>query len=294
MTTRHIALVTGANQGIGYALVEGLAARWGPDDLVLLTGRDQSRVTEAAARAAAAATTGTRVEGSQLDVTDPGAVARMAAGLAEQYGGVDVVVSNATARITPDLSQEEQADAFIDVANGGTHAMLRSFGPVVRAGGRLIVVASSFGTLGNLDERLHPLFDNASLDQVESLVESWRADIHAGTAQDLGWPQWINVPSKVAQVAAVRAAARERRETDLPDGSLVAAVCPGLVDTPTSRPWFADFSRARTPAQAAAAVLDFVLAEPVDPATYGELVRDGTVLPWHSGTPSHNHVTATS
>jgi NAD(P)-dependent dehydrogenase (short-subunit alcohol dehydrogenase family) len=294
MTTRHIALVTGANQGIGYALVEGLAARWGPDDLVLLTGRDQSRVTEAAARAAAAATTGTRVEGRQLDVTDPGAVARMAAGLAEQYGGVDVVVSNATARITPDLSQEEQADAFIDVANGGTHAMLRSFGPVVRAGGRLIVVASSFGTLGNLDERLHPLFDNASLDQVESLVESWRADIHAGTAQDLGWPQWINVPSKVAQVAAVRAAARERRETDLPDGSLVAAVCPGLVDTPTSRPWFADFSRARTPAQAAAAVLDFVLAEPVDPATYGELVRDGTVLPWHSGTPSHNHVTATS
>jgi carbonyl reductase 1 len=206
----------------------------------------------------------------------------MAADLAEQYGGIDVVVSNATARITPDLPQEKQADEFIDVANGGTHAVLRSFGPVIRPGGRLIVVASALGTLGNLDERLHPLFENASLDEVESLVESWRTAVHAGTARDLGWPQWINVPSKVAQVAAVRAVARERRETDLEEGTMVAAVCPGLVDTPASRPWFADFSQARTPAGAAAVVLDFVLAEPVDPATYGELVRDGKVLPWLS------------
>jgi NAD(P)-dependent dehydrogenase (short-subunit alcohol dehydrogenase family) len=283
MTAQRIALVTGANQGIGYALVEGLAARWSPDDLVLLTGRSRSRVAEATAGAAGASTTVARVEGRQLDVTDAGAVARMAAELTEEYGGIDVVVSNATARITPDLPQEEQADEFVDVANGGTHAMLRSFGPGVRPGGRLIVVASSLGTLGRLDERLHPLFQDASLKEVESVVESWRAAVHAGTAQHLGWPEWINVPSKVAQVAAVRAVARERRETDLRDGTLVAAVCPGLVDTPTSRPWFADFSQARTPAQAAAVVLDFVLADPVDPATYGELVRDGQVLPWPSG-----------
>jgi carbonyl reductase 1 len=282
MTAQRIALVTGANQGIGYALVEGLAARWNPEDLVLLTGRDRSRVAEAAARAGGAPTTVARVEGRRLDVTDAGAVERMAADLAEQYGGIDVVVSNAAARITPDLPQEKQADEFIDVANGGTHAVQRSFGPVVRLGGRLIVVASALGTLGNLDERLHPLLENASLDEVESLVESWRTAVHAGIARDLGWPQWINVPSKVAQVAAVRAVARERREADLEGGTMVAAVCPGLVDTPASRPWFEDFSQARTPAGAAAVVLDFVLAEPVDPATYGELVRDGEVLPWLS------------
>jgi NAD(P)-dependent dehydrogenase (short-subunit alcohol dehydrogenase family) len=294
MKAQRIALVTGANQGIGYALVEELAARWRPEDLVLLTGRNPTRVSEAAARAAGASTTVARVEGRRLDVTDAGAVARSAAGIAEQYGGIDIVISNATARITPDLSQEEQADEFIDVANGGTHAVLRSFGPVLRPGGRLIVVASSLGTLGNLDERLRPLFENASLDEVESLVESWRAAVHAGTAQDLGWPQWINVPSKVAQVAAVRAVARERGESDLPNGSLVAAVCPGLVDTATSRPWFEDFSQARTPARAAAGVLDFVLAEPVDPATYGELVRDGKVLPWLSASATATHVTGTN
>lgn len=232
MTVARIALVTGSNQGLGLALVEGLAARMGPDDLVLLTGRHAQRVADAASRVAEAPGTRSRVEGRVLDVTDADAVARLAAELKEQYGGVDIVVSNASAMLTPDRSQSAQADEFIDVANGGAHAVLRSFGPVLRPGGRLVVVASSLGTLGHLETRLHPLFDGASLGEVEKAVESWRAAVHSGTAGEQGWPRWINVPSKVAQVAAVRAVAAERRETDLARNTLVAAVCPGLVDTP--------------------------------------------------------------
>jgi hypothetical protein len=58
-----------------------------------------------------------------------------------------------------------------------------------------------------------------------------------------------------------------------------------MVDTRASRPWFGDASQAQTPDQAARAVLDLVLAGRADPATYGELVRFGQVLPWHGGTP---------
>ncbi|WP_369231256.1 SDR family NAD(P)-dependent oxidoreductase [Streptomyces sp. R21] len=285
MTVARIALVTGANQGLGFALAAGLAARLGPDDLVLLTGRNAQRVADAASRVAEAPATRSRVEGRVLDVSDADAVARAAAELRARYGGVDIVVSNASAMLTPDLTQAEQADAFIGVANGGAHAVLRSFGPVLRPGGRLLVVASSLGTLGHLDPPLRPLFDGASLDEVEKVVASWLAAIRAGTSEESGWPQWINVPSKVAQVAAVRAVAAERRAADLAQNTLIAAVCPGLVDTPLSRPWFADFSHAQTPAQAAVAVLDLLLAERVDPATYGELVRFGEVVPWREGTP---------
>ncbi len=156
---------------------------------------------------------------------------------------------------------------------------------MLRPGGRLIVVASSLGALGHLDPRLHPLFDGATLEQVEAAVESWRTALHDGTAEEQGWPRWINVPSKVAQVAAVRAVAAQRRPADLAGGTLIAAVCPGLVDTRASRPWFDDYSRAQTPDQAARAVLDLILADRPDPATYGELVQFGQVLPWHSGTP---------
>ncbi|GAB3003729.1 SDR family NAD(P)-dependent oxidoreductase [Amycolatopsis acidiphila] len=283
MTNPRIALVTGANQGIGFAFAEGLAARLAPSDLVLFTGRNPQRVADAVTRVAGARS---RVEGRVLDVTDVGAVERLAAELREEYGGVDIVISNAVGPLSAERTQAEQADEFIDVANGGTHAVLRSFGPVLRPSGRLIVVASSLGTLGHLDPRVQPLFDGASLDDVEKVVESWRAAIHEDTVEEQGWPRWINVPSKVAQVAAVRAVAAQRREQDLRDGTLVASVCPGLVDTRASRPWFEDFSQAQTPAQAAGPVLDLVLASHVDPAAYGELVRFGVVLPWHSGTPS--------
>ncbi|MFJ2886865.1 SDR family NAD(P)-dependent oxidoreductase [Streptomyces sp. NPDC087305] len=285
MNASRIALVTGSNQGLGRALVEGLAARLGPADLVLLTGRDQGRVTAAAQEVANLPGTRSRVEGRVLDVTDTEAVADLATDLRRQYGGVDIVISNAVTRMLPGESQAARADEFIDVSNTATHAMLRSFGPVLRPGGRFLVVASSLGTLGHLPPALHHLFDGASLDQVEYAVESWRSAVHHGTTAEAGWPLWLNVPSKVAQVAAVRAVAAERREHDLATGTLVASVCPGMVDTATSRPWFSDFSQAQSPAQAAGAVLDLVFSEHVDPTHYGELVRFGEALDWHSGTP---------
>jgi carbonyl reductase 1 len=275
------AVVTGANQGLGFALARGLATRLASDDLVLLTGRDAGRVAAAADRVAADPATRSRVEGRVLDVSDA------VADFAEDVGAVDIVLSNAIGPLDPGRPQSEQADVFLDVANGGTHAVLRSFGPVVRPGGRLIVVASSLGTLGHLPEALRPRFDGVPLDDVEKAVEDWRSAIHAGTARAEGWPDWINVPSKVAQVAAVRAVAAERRERDLADGTLVAAVCPGLVDTRASRPWFTDFSQAQTPDEAARAVLDLVFAD-LDPATYGELIRFGRVLPWTGGSPSRH------
>ena len=61
------------------------------------------------------------------------------------------------------------------------------------------------------------------------------------------------------------------------------AVCPGLIDTDASRPWFADMSRAQTPAEAARRPVDLALAGTFDPAFYGELVQFGKVLPWGPG-----------
>ncbi|MET8213930.1 SDR family NAD(P)-dependent oxidoreductase [Streptomyces sp. NPDC005373] len=286
MSTSRTALVTGANQGLGRALIAGLAARMREEDTVLLTGRDPGRVAAAAEEIRRSSDTVARVEARVLDVSRPEPVAALAEELRQRHGGADVVISNAVARLLPDVSQAAQADEFIDVANGGAHAVLRSFAPVLRPGGRLLVVASSLGTLGHLPEQLRPLFDGATLDQVEYTVESWRSAIRSGTSREAGWPVWLNLPSKIAQVAAVRAVAAERRGCDLVDGTLIASVCPGMVDTAASRPWFGDYSAAQSPELAAKAVLDLALADVAVPALYGELVRFGEVLPWYGGTQS--------
>jgi NAD(P)-dependent dehydrogenase (short-subunit alcohol dehydrogenase family) len=279
-----MALVTGANQGLGRAVVEGLAARMAPDDLVLITGRDPDRV-QAAATEVACGPTVAHVEGRVLNVRDPDAIASLAA----ELGSVDIVFSNASSRMSPEADPTDEVDAVAETSNLATTRILRAFAPRLRSGGRLIIVASALGTLDKLDPRSAGRFAAVAeqdLDAVDALVAGWRQAVHEGHAEDDGFGTWLNIPSKVAQVAAVRAIAHERRAADLVENKLIMALCPGLIDTDASRPWFEDMSNAQTPAQAASWPLQLALGSTFEPAYYGELVQFGKVLPWETRVPA--------
>lgn len=287
MTTSRIALITGANQGLGRALAEGLAAGMAPHDRVLLTGRDPARVAAAAA-AVAEGPAIARVEGHVLDVRDGDAITALAA----ELGEIDIVFSNATSRMSPQADPADEVDAVAETNNLAATRMLRAFAPRLRAGGRLIIVASALGTLDKLDPRVAGRFAQAAeedLDAVDALIGDWRQAVHDGRAEEEGYGAWLNLPSKVGQVAAVRALARERRAADLSENKLLMALCPGLIDTDASRPWFDDMSSAQTPAEAARWPVELVLGARFDPAFYGALVQFGKVLPWETGIPvAHN------
>jgi carbonyl reductase 1 len=274
----RIGLVTGANQGLGRAVVAGLARAWGGQGTVYLTGRDRQRVEEAAA---ALAHDGLRVVPQVCDVRDSEAVQGLARRIADRHGGVDFVDSNATAAISPGVPYAEQVHDLINTNNLGATRMIRSFGPLLRPGGRLVVTASDFGTLASLPAQLHSRFDTEtmSLGDLDQTMRDYADAVGSGAAAGQGWPEWINIPSKIGQVAAVRIYARDQREQAMRDGQLIVAVCPGLVDTRASRPWFTDMSQAQSPDQAAIDVVKLATG-PIEPQMCGELVQHARILSW--------------
>jgi NAD(P)-dependent dehydrogenase (short-subunit alcohol dehydrogenase family) len=273
-----VAVITGANQGLGFALVEGMARQLEHGDIVYLTGRDPHRIGAARERVAGARA---EVRTHVLDVRDAAAVDAFADEIRARHDGIDVLFSNHYARVLPADVPAEVISGYVDTNNLGTTRVLRAFAPVLRAGGRLLVVASALGRLRELPPQLHGRFttETMTLDDVDATMLAWRDAVIDGRSAEEGWPEFINIPSKIGQVAAARVLARERRVVDEQRNTLVAAVCPGMIDTGASRPWF-DMTDAQTPAQAAVALVDLALDPAVDPRFYGELVQFGRVLRW--------------
>jgi 3-oxoacyl-[acyl-carrier protein] reductase len=101
-------VVTGASRGIGRETARMLCAEGAN---VLLVGRNQQRLDEAASEAGeAGAETGGRVDSLRLDVTGDDAGERMLAAADERFGALDVLVNNAGAARWRDLDEVPDED----------------------------------------------------------------------------------------------------------------------------------------------------------------------------------------
>src|SRR5882724_10102524 len=271
-----IALITGATRNLGFSLAEGLARRLDPSDTVYLTGRDATRVAQSVQRLAG---TKAQIHGEVLDVSKRDAVARFADELVARHGGVDIVLSNHYTRVEPEDDPAEVIDHYVEANNLGTTSILRHFAPLMRDGGRLLVIASRAGSLRALAPAFHSRFHNLrSLDDVDRVVCAWRDAVRSGRAPGQAWPAWINIPSKIGQVAAVRVLAGQRRVADLTRGILIASISPGLIDTGASRAWL-DLTGAPQPDEVAGPLLDLALDSLPHESFYGELVHVGREEP---------------
>jgi NAD(P)-dependent dehydrogenase (short-subunit alcohol dehydrogenase family) len=142
MTDMTVALVTGANKGIGYETARLLGHRGAT---VLLAARDPGR-----GQAAASALGATWV---RLDVTDPASIEAAAKWIDESYGRLDVLVNNAGIAVdfgvAPDRLPPELLRQTYEVNVFGTAAVTNAMLPLLRrsAAGRIVNMSSSLGSL---------------------------------------------------------------------------------------------------------------------------------------------------
>jgi carbonyl reductase 1 len=258
-----------------------LSRTLGAASTVYLGARDELKGNAAAAVLRAEGIVGA-IEVLQIDVTNTSSVVAARDAIVRAHGGVDIVISNAAQRMVKELSLASQVAGFVDTNNFGQRRMIDAFRDVLRPGARFLVVASGFGTLRNLESKLHSRFDveQASLDGIDEVMRNYVDAVLGERASAEGWPDWINIPSKIGQVAAMKVFAKEMTPRRDLDGLLVAAVCPGLIDTEASRPWFADMSRALSPEQGAEPIVALALSNPEESLPYGELVQRGKVVAW--------------
>ncbi|WP_128985040.1 SDR family NAD(P)-dependent oxidoreductase [Streptomyces roseicoloratus] len=143
MADRRVALVTGANRGLGRAVAGELLSR---GLRVVVTARD------AGAAAATARELGPGAEGRVLDVTSPESIARAR----DAVGPVDVLVGNAGVLLEDGAGDPlsvpvEVVERTLEVNLLGSWRVAQAFVPamVERGWGRVVFVSSGTGSFSN-------------------------------------------------------------------------------------------------------------------------------------------------
>lgn len=155
--TQHsglIALVTGANRGIGLEISRQLA-RSGAH--VLVTGRKMDGVRKAAEKLASE---GLNVTPLQLDVTQSESIETAAGWIADRYGVLDILVNNAAIRIedygvVPSEQPMQKWRETFETNLFGVVETTQALLPLIRKSkaGRIVNVSSLLGSVGTHSDR---------------------------------------------------------------------------------------------------------------------------------------------
>ncbi|HYY47953.1 MAG TPA: SDR family NAD(P)-dependent oxidoreductase [Thermoplasmata archaeon] len=253
---RPIALVTGANRGLGLETARQLLA---DGYRVVLTSRDEAKGIAAAQQLDAG---GRAVQYHKLDVTDRKSITALARDLPGLVPRLDVLVNNAG---IGSWGGDRRLGAQTIATNYfGTRDVTDALVPFLRRGGRIINVSSGLGELSYLGKELRAKFEDPSLARpaLDAFVASYLSALEVGKAKGEGWPSSYSV-SKIAINALTRILARDLSAK----GITVNSVCPGWVRTDMGGP-----GASRSVPVGARSIL---LAVKLPPDATGGFYRDG-------------------
>lgn len=218
MSESRLAVVTGANRGIGHEIARQLVKQ---GLRVVASARDPQAGSKAAAEIGALF--------APLDVASAASIDAFIDDVVKKDGGLDVFVANAGAAF--DGFNADIARRTLDINFYGAMRMTDKLIPLFRPGARIVMVSSGMGELSCLGPALREQFAAPNLDRshLVALVERFITEVGAGIHNQSGFPSSAYRVSKVALNAYVRILGRELASD--PRKILVNAVCPGWVKT---------------------------------------------------------------
>lgn len=144
--SKKVAIVTGSNKGIGFAIVKGLLKRY--DGTVYLTSRSDERGLAAVAQLNELGLTPAY---HQLDVTDRNSVLRFRDHIKRTHGGINILINNAAVANSVQLyNSHEESVEIINVNYKSILIIQELLFPLIRDNGRILNISSDCGYLSNL------------------------------------------------------------------------------------------------------------------------------------------------
>lgn len=240
---KKIALVSGANRGIGLAIAIGLAQQ----GVTVLMGTRNLKNGEAVC--AQHGQEGLDIRPVQLDTTDDASVRAVSSLIQREYGRLDILVNNAGIGLdfVPDLSVVERMEQTLMLNVTGTIRLTDALLPLLEAAGHatIVNVSSELGSFG------------------------LRADKNWIYAEHV-------MPTYQASKAAVNSLTVSYAKLLASKGIKVNSICPGYTATDATKG--AAMPATRTPEQAARVAIKLALIGQDGPT--GTFENEDGQLPW--------------
>jgi carbonyl reductase 1 len=226
----RLAVVTGANKGIGFKIAEKLCSG---GFKVIVACRNEALGQKAAEDLKAFG----QAEFRSLDISNEESIKSFAEGLGRDYTGLDVLINNAAIAFhnaDPTPFTQQAAPTMLTNYFGTLH-MTQALLPLLRksASPRLVNVASMAGHLKILKSpQLKERFtSDLTIPELTQLVEQFVADVQGGVHAQKGWPNSNYGMSKLAVVAITKIfAAQEAQNPSMK----INCCCPGWCATDMS------------------------------------------------------------
>ena len=270
--TPRIAVVTGANKGIGFYIAMQLALS-GLFSHIILGCRDAARGALACQEIQKQVSDKVSVQAVPLTIGDNQSHLDFCKRMDEEFGKIDCLVNNAgfAFKGKDPTPFKEQTKKTLETNYYGLLHFTETMLPLLRKGTdpRLVNVASMSGKLSQVSPALQEKFtsDTLTMEELNGLMKKFETDVQNDVHAQEGWSNTNYGMSKLGVIAATRVLARQEAPT-----ISVNSCCPGWCAT--------DMAGHQAPRPASEGAKNAVIPATMENPPTGEFFSDYEVSTW--------------